>query len=240
MPYQLFYWPHIPGRGEFVRLALEAAGASYAEVARGPEDEGGGPPAVMALLNEPADPRPPFAPPILKDGEVTIAQTAAILQYLGPRLGLAPEGEADRIWLNQVQLTLGDFLVNVHDVHHPLGADLYYEDQKPEAARRAAAFHEERLPRFMGWFETVVQRNGTGWAVGEAMTYADTSLFHIVEGLRYAFPRAMAGQEKEWPSLLALHGQVARHPKVAAYLASDRRLPFNQMGIFRHYPELDL
>jgi glutathione S-transferase len=239
MTYQLFYWPNIPGRGEFVRLALEAAGADYVDVARQDEASGGGVPALLKAMSDPANPHPPYAPPFLVDGAVTVAQSANILLYLGVRLGLAPEDEVGRLWLHQVQLTVADLVSEAHDVHHPVGSGLYYEDQKPEAARAAAGFLKERTPKFMGWFETVLRRNGGAFMVGQALTYADTSLFHVVEGLRYAFPRATARQEADWPGLVALCDRVADHPKVAAYLASDRRIPENEMGIFRHYPELD-
>jgi glutathione S-transferase len=234
MAYQLYYWPSIQGRGEFVRLALEAAGADYVDVAR---EEGV--PAMMRAMG--AGPRPPFAPPFLKDGDLVIAQTANILCYLGPRLGLAPEGETDRLWTHQLQLTIGDFLVEAHDTHHPIAAGLYYEDQKPESKRRAADFLEARAPKHLGYFEDVLTKNPAGPAhlVGAGLTYADLSLFQIIEGMRYAFPKAMARLEKDCPKAVALRDAVAGAPRIKAYLASERRIPFNQMGVFRRYPELD-
>jgi glutathione S-transferase len=235
MTYELYYWPGIQGRGEFIRLALEEAGAPYLDVARAE----GGMPKMMALMR--SSTRPPFAPPILRDGELLIAQTANILLYLGPRLGLAPADEAGRLWAHQLQLTLSDFLVEVHDTHHPIGSGLYYEDQKPESKRRSADFLESRAPKHLGYFEDVLSRNpaGPAHAVGDGLTYVDLSVFQIVEGLRYAFPKAMTRLEKGCPRLIALRDTVARRPRIKAYLASPRRIPFNEQGIFRRYPELD-
>ena len=228
MRYELYYWPSIQGRGEFVRLALEDAGASYVDVARRPR----GMSAMTHLMESAAVKRPPFAPPFLRAGELIIAQTANILLFLGPRLGLAPKSEAGRLWVHQLQLTIADWLVEVHDVHHPIGAGLYYEQQKREAKRRAADFRESRLPKFMGYFESVLEADTT-------FDYAHLSLFQMVAGLRYAFPRAMKRLEPEYPRLVQLHDRVSRRPRLRKYLASKRRIPFNRQGIFRHYPELD-
>jgi len=227
MKYELYYWPSIQGRGEFVRLALEDAGADYVDVARRPK----GMRAMMHLMESRSLKRPPFAPPFLRSGELVIAQTALILHYLGPRLGLAPKAEAARLWLHEQQLTISDWLVEVHDTHHPIGSGLYYEDQKPEARRRAADFREERLPKFMEYFERLER--------GRTLTYVDLSLFQMVEGLRYAFPRAMRALEPKYPKLVALHDRVRERPRLEAYLSSKRRIPFNAQGIFRHYAELD-
>ena len=237
MRYELYYWPGTQGRGEFVRLPLEEAGADYVDVAR----ERGGMNAMMALLAGTRIARPPFAPPFLMAGKQVIAQTANILLFLGPRLGLAPKAEAGRLWAHQLQLTVADFVQEIHDTHHPVSGGLYFEDQKPAARRRAEAFRRERAPKFLGYFEQVLARNSAGdrWLVGGRLTYADLSLFQIVAGLRYAFPRAMARLEKKHPRVVALHDRVAARPRIAAYLASDRRIPFNNDGIFRRYPELD-
>jgi glutathione S-transferase len=245
MTYQLHYWPTIQGRGEFVRLALEAAGAPYIDVARGDASEGQGMPAMERYLEGEATARPPFACPFLVDGKQVIAETSAILLYLGPRLGLVAKGEADRLWTHQIQLTIADFVAEVHDMHHPLGGGLYYEEQKREALRRSAGFRAARLPKYLGWFETVLQRNARNRAdqmphlVGARLSYADLSLFQLVEGLRYALPKASRKALKKAPGIVALHAGVAAHRRVAAYLVSDRRLPFSEEGIFRHYPELD-
>lgn len=230
----------IQGRGEFVRLALEQAGADYVDVARSSHEEGGGIAAMMDRLD--GDPlRPPFAPPFLVDGERTIGQTALILLYLGPRLGLVGTSETDRIWTHQIQLTIADMVAEAHDTHHPVGVGLYYEDQKPEAARRAKDFCRTRIPKFLGWFERVLERNPAGpdHLVGDALSYADLSLFQLVEGLRYAFPRAMAWALDRTPRVAALVEQVARLPRIAAYLQSERRLAFNEDDVFRRYPELE-
>jgi glutathione S-transferase len=236
MAYELYYWPTIQGRGEFVRLALEQAGAAYVDVAR---ERGVGP--LLELLADTSAGHPPFAAPILRDGQALVAQTSAILLYLGPRLGLAPADEAGRLWAHQIQLTLADLVDEAHDSHHPLGAHLYYEDQKPEAARRAEAFRRARIPRFLGWLETILTRNrsGAGWLAGDALSYADLSAFQAVEGLSYAFPRAAAAALVAAPRVAALAEQVRRLPNIAAYLASERRIPFNEEGVFRRYPELD-
>lgn len=235
MRYELYYWAGIQGRGEFVRLALEEAGADYVDVARA--DEG----AMLRLLNGDEVPRPPFAPPFLRAGRLLIGQTANILSYLGPRLGLAPAAEAGRLWAHQLQLTIADFVDEAHDTHHPIASALYYDEQKPEAKRRAADFRTRRIPKYLGYFERVLERNpqGHGHLVGDRLTYPDLSLFQIVAGLRYAFPHAMAMQQKSWPRVTALHDHVAAHPRLAAYLAAPRRIPFNEHGIFRRYPELD-
>lgn len=238
MPYELHYWPMIQGRGEFIRLALEAAAAPYVDVARQDDDAGGiGP--MLACLSDPGDPRPAFAPPFLRDGDIVVGQTAAILLYLGPCLGLVGESARDRIWTHQLQLTIADAVDEAHDTHHPLGVGLYYEDQKLEAVRRATAFRETRIPKFLAYFERVLAASGGAWLVGPDLSYADLSLFQLVDGLNYAFPKAFARALRDAPHIARMHGAVARHPPIAAYLGSERRVPFSQDGIFRRYPELD-
>jgi len=240
MAYELFYWPGIQGRGEFVRLALEAAGAAYVDVAR-ERGSGRGVKALMAMLDGEARPRPPFAPPFLRDGDVVVSHVANILLYLGPRLSLAPADEGSRAFAHGLQLTITDLVSEVHDTHHPISTDLYFEDQKKEAKARAAGFLSERAPKYLGYFERVIAGNpaGKAHAVGDKLTTVDLSLFQIWVGLAYAFPRAFAGADKPYPNLAALAAKVAAQPNVAAYLASERRIPFNESGIFRHYPDLD-
>lgn len=232
-PYQLYYWPTIQGRGEFVRLALEEAGAPYVDVARQP----GGMKQMMALLQGHDGEIGPLAPPFLRAGEVLLAQTAAILAFLGERHDLAPTEDGPRYQALQLQLTVADLVAEVHDTHHPVATGLYYADQRPEAARRAEGFRRERLPKFLGHFERVL--GDRDYVLGARLSYVDLSLFQVLSGLAYAFPRAFAATTKRTPRLLALRDRVAARPRVAAYLASERRIPFNQDGIFRHYPELD-
>jgi len=235
MRYELYYWPGIQGRGEFVRLALEDAGADYVDVAR----KAGGVAAIMRLLEGARTKHPAFAPPFLKAGARIIGQTANILLFLGPRHGLTPRGEEGRLWTHQLQLTIADLVGEVHDTHHPIASGLYYEDQRPAAKRRAADFVRNRAPKFLAYFERVLEKSGAPYLNGRASTYADLSLFQVVQGLRYAFPRGMRRLECKIPRVVALQDRVAARPRIAAYLASDRRIPFNQSGIFRHYPELD-
>jgi len=241
MIYELYYWPGIQGRGEFVRLALEDAGAEYVDVALVPEEEGGGVPAMESILEGADIERPPFAPPFLKAGRQLIGQTANILLFLGGRLDLAPRDAAGRLWTHQLQLTIADFVVEIHDTHHPIGGGLYYEEQKPAAKRRSKDFLANRLPKFLGYFERVLQRNPAGgpWMVGSRITYADLSIAQVVAGLRYAFPLASRKALRPCPRLRALHDAVFARPRLKIYVASGRRIAFNNDDLFRRYPELD-
>jgi glutathione S-transferase len=234
MRYELYYWPSIQGRGEFVRLALEEAGADYIDVARKRSRT-----PIEAVLEAKRARHPPFAPPFLKAGQRIIGQTANILLYLGARHGLAPKDDDGRLWANQLQLTIADLVAEVHDTHHPIASGLYYEEQRREAKRRTADFWTSRVPKYLGYFEHVIARSGGPYLLGRRLGYVDLSLFQIVAGLRYAFPMRMKRFEKKVPKVVALHDRVAKRPRVAAYLASARRIPFNESGIFRHYKELD-
>jgi glutathione S-transferase len=238
MPYQLYYWPTIQGRGEFVRLALEEAGATYVDVARDPL---GGMRAMLRFLAGKTVRRMPFAPPFLQAGRIVVGQTANILLFLGPRHRLAPLDEAGRLWTHQLQLTIADFVVEAHDTHHPIAASLYYEDQKKAAQRRAIDFLKNRVPKYLGYFERVLAKNPRRerFLAGARLTYADLSLFQILEGLSYAFPRAARTAQRKYPRIQALRQSVRERPRIAAYLASKRRIAFNEDGIFRHYPELE-
>jgi glutathione S-transferase len=240
MAYELYYWPGLQGRGEFVRLALEDAGAEYIDVARlsGP---GRGVAAMMKILKSGEAPQIPFAPPFLRDGDLVLAQVANILMYLGPKLRLAPKPAALRHVANGLQMTITDIVAEVHDTHHPIASNLYYEDQKEAAKARAGDFLDHRLPKFLSYFERVLKHNPAGekYSVGDAPTTVDLSLFQLIEGLCYAFPRAMKTFAKKYPALAALREAVRTRPRLAIYLASERRIPFNETGIFRHYPELD-
>ena len=236
MRYELYYWGEIQGRGEYVRLALEDAGADYVDVARKVNGM-----STMMKLMESGRGTPPFAPPFLKAGKLLIGQTANILLYLGAHHHLAPRAEAGRLWAHQLQLTITDFVAEIHDTHHPISVNLYYREQRQEAKRRAADFRAGRVPKYLGYFERVLERNARGdkHLVGARVTYPDLSLFQILAGLRYAFPRLMQGLEGRYPRIVALHDRVEALPRIAAYLSSPRRIPFNEEGIFRHYEELD-
>ena len=235
MRYELYYWPTIQGRGEYVRLALEEAGAEYDDVARGKRGV-----AAMMKMMQVRSSTPPFAPPFLKAGKLVIGQTANILLYLGSRHNLAPKAEAGRLWVNQLQLIIADFVVEIHDTHHPLGPSLYYEDQRAPAKKRSDEFWKTRVPKFTGYFERLLKNGGGSYLIGRKLSYADLSLFQIVEGLRYAFPKRMKAFERGIPGLIDLHDRVAGRPNIEAYLASDRRIPFNEDGIFRRYKTLDI
>jgi len=241
MVYQLFYWPGIQGRGEYVRLAMEEAGADYIDVARLTEEPNGGEAVIERFLSDAGVERPPFAVPFLKAGRMVIGQTANILLFLGGRLDLAPRDAAGRFWTHQLQLTIGDFIVEIHDTHHPLGGGLYYEQQKAAAKRRSQQFLAERLPKFLDYFERVLSGKplrGT-WMVGSRLTYVDLSMAQVIAGLRYAFPKAAAQALQTRPRLCGLHDAVFERPRIRRYLASGRRLAFNDDDIFRAYPELD-
>jgi glutathione S-transferase len=238
MRIELYYWPGIQGRGEFVRLALEEAGAHYVDVAR----QQGGMSAMKKFLDGGQSGALPFAPPFVVVGDTVVSQTANVLAFLAPRLGLVADSDAARAEAIQIQLTIADFVAEVHDTHHPIAGSLYYEDQKEEAKRRTRHFLDERVPKYLGWLERILERNRatrSAWLVGADLSYADLSAFQVIAGMRYAFPDAMARSASKIPRLTALHDRVAARPRIAAYLASDRRLAFNQQGIFRCYPELD-
>jgi glutathione S-transferase len=238
--YRFYYWPTIQGRGEFVRLALEEAAAEYVDVAR-KKGKGFGVAALLRFLEGRGVAQPPFAPPFLQAGRLVVAQTANILLFVGRHHGLAPKDEAGWLWTHQLQLTIADFVAEAHDTHHPVGSGLYYEDQKKEALRRAAEFRAARIPKFLGYFERILSRGARGqrYLAGVKPTYADLSLFQILAGLNYAFPRTMASATRRYRKVVALSRAVQDRPRIAAYLASERRVPFNEDGIFRHYPELD-
>lgn len=241
MRYELYYWPTIQGRGEFIRLALEEAEVEYVDVARRAESSGMGMKAMMDFLEGPEIIHRPFAPPFLKIGQLIIGQTPNILLYIGAKHNLSPKDEAEQLWVHQLQLTISDFVTEAHDSHHPIGGNFYYKDQKPEALRRAKDFKSERMPKFFDYFESIIKRNphSKTWLAGNDLTYVDLSLFQVIEGLRYAFPNRMKTLEPDYPHLTALHQTVSHRPRIKRYMSSARRLAFNNDDIFRHYKELD-
>ena len=235
----MYYTASNQGRGEFVRLAFEETGTDYVDVARlsGP---GQGPEAVTRFIQDAGVEHPPFAQPFLKAGKLVIGQTANILLYLGPRLGLAPRAEGGRLWVHQLQLTVSDLLKEIQDTHHPVAHGLYFEEQKTEALTYTRHFLAERLPKYLGYFERVLGgAQGRAHMVGSSLSYADLSMFQLFEGLRFSFPQTMRRVEPAYPGFVALHDGIATRPNIAAYLKSARRIPFNDRGIFRHYPELE-
>jgi glutathione S-transferase len=234
MTYELYYWTGIQGGGEFVRLALEEAGAPYRDMARLKGDG-----IIEALAAEVSTPS--FAPPVLRDGDVVVGQVAAILHYLGPKLKLVSPDARLRLWTHQIQLTVTDIVAEAHNTHHPVDVNAYFDEQKPAAKRAAKAFREHRLPAFLDWFETILDRNpaGRSWLVGRRLSYADLSLFQLIEGLSYAFPKAMASLKDAHPLVRGVHDRVAERPNIKRYLKSARRLEHNDWDVFRRYPELD-
>ena len=241
MPYKLYYWPMIQGRGEVIRLALEEAGAEYIDVCRNSKGQEDNQSAIIDILQDSTLMSPPFAPPFLVDGDIIIAQAAAILQYLAPKIGLIGESKEEQIFAHQIQLTVSDFLTEVHDTHHPIASELYYEDQIEESKRRSANFIKLRIPKYLDYFEKIIANNksNSGWLIGNLLTYPDLSLFHIMEGLNYAFPKAFGHAAGSYTNILTLRDAVAARPNISTYLESDRRIKFNKMGVFRYYPELD-
>ncbi len=238
-PYELYYWPMLQGRGELVRLVLEESGEPYVDVARLPESQGGGVEPILEFMRGDRPGQPPYAPPILVHDELVLAQSAAICAYLAERHGLSPLDSGPRKQALQLHLTVADVADEAHATHHPVSTALYYDDQK-EAARAAARhFLDQRLPGFLGYFERVLERGAGPWLMGSALTYPDLSLFQLLEGLAYAFPKGFARAAESTPGILGIRDRVAARPRIAAYLDSERRIPFNEYGVFRHYSELD-
>lgn len=225
MRYELYYWPGLQGRGEFVRLVLEDRGAEYVDVAREP----GGMKKLLHAVEHGLGGQAPYAPPILRAGKLVLAQTANITRYLGETLGLAGTSEQDRLRAATIALTVADIVLEAHDTHHPITPEKAYETQKAAAKKRAQAFRADRLPQWSAWIERAIKPT--------TVTYAELALFQLLCGLEYAFPNAM--KKQKIPAWRKLRDRVAARPKLAAYLASPRRIPFNETGIFRHYPELD-
>ena len=237
MIYELFYWPEIQGRGEFVRLVLEDLGVDYVDVCRAP----GGMERLRELLQGNGAPLMSFAPPILHAGELWLSHTAAITSFIAELHGLAPSFEQERLTARSLALTIADLATEAHDTHHPITSELHHEEQAGPARLRAEAFRTRRMPKFLRYLERTIERNDrlSGATAGGEITYVDLAAFQAVEGLKYAFPRAFARLVPELPRLLELHSRVAVRPRLAGYLTSERRLPFSQQDLFRHYPELD-
>ena len=233
MQYELYYHAANPGRGEFIRLPLEEAGADYVDVAREP----GGADKMARFMQDTSVAHLQFAPPFLKHGDLVIGQTANILLYLGTRLALAPADEGERLWTHQLQLTIADLVQAIQHTHHPVAHGLYYDDQKAEALTYTGHFFADRVPKFFGYFERVL--GSRQFMVGTSLSYVDLSLYWLLEGLRFSFPARMQRLEGAYPGIVALHDRVAARPKIVAYRKSPRFMAFNDRGVFRHYPELD-
>lgn len=233
MSVTLYYWPHIPGRGELVRLVLEAAGVEYVDIARSE-----GTSVVLEAVQGGLGGVPARAVPILVDGEQVLSQTPVICTYLAETYGLAPEPE-HRWDALALLLTVADLVTEAHDVHHPISGRLFYEDQQPEARRAAEVFVSERLPGFLDHLERVRRANPqSDWMLGDRLCQVDLAVEQLLRGLEHAFPAAMA--VAPIPELRALAERVATLPRIAAYRASERCIPFNRDGLFRAYPELDV
>lgn len=235
MSYQLWYWPDIPGRGEFIRLPMEAAGIAYSEPARTAAD---GLAAVAAYL-ETLDQQPAFAVPLLDTGSEQIAQTPNILAFLGEEHGIGPAGAAQRRYLNQLQIDMADFAEEMHSTHHPVSAYLYYEDQKAEAARVAEAFRTDRVGKYLAHFERAARTSDGDWLVGDEWSCGDTSMAQLLDGLCYAFPRRMAILAPEFRKLQTIRRKISALAGIVSYRQSSRWQAFNQEGLLRHYPEHD-
>ncbi|QIW96113.1 hypothetical protein AMS68_001631 [Peltaster fructicola] len=250
--YELLYHPQIPGRGEFIRLAFEAVGVSYTDVANDKKD---GYSEVQSIcMNDEinsSDGNPPIlAPPALRvpgagpDGTALIlAQTPNILFYLGEKLGLVSTAEADKYHTYQLVLTALDLNNEIHDSHHPIAPSAYYEDQSAEALKKAADVRNARLPKFFSYFERSLQHNHTNgggkFLIGGRLSIADTTVWQVLDGAYFAFPNEMAARKAEYPELLdTFYNSVKQEPHLKQYLASGRRRAYG-MGVFRHYPELD-
>jgi len=238
--YTLIYWPFLPGRGEFARFILEDAGVEYIDRARLPESDGGGKAAVLHFYKGEAEGMPVAAPPILLHGDLVLAQTGAICHYLGSTLRLLPNSEAGAWNALQVTMTVTDIVSEVHDTHHPVASYMTYEDQKDAAIPRTRMFLETRLPKFLGYLERVQNAHGGPWLLGERLTYVDLTVTHLLRGLEYAFPNNYRRVIADTPRLAAIREAALARPNLAAYVASDRCMAFNEHGIFRRYPELDL
>jgi len=239
MAYELYYWPFIPGRGEPVRLTFAFGGVAYRDVAREAPSPKEGAEILVSFNEGERSEGHPFAPPYLivdEDGERTLHwQSAHLCDLVARREGLVDEANAS--YAASLVLTLADLMDEAHDTHHPLATGLYYEEQKDAAKVRAGYFWENRIPKYLGFFEHHASDAGT--LVGEATSHVDAIAWHVLEGLHYAFPKAMASYAGRWPKLEALRACVPQHPSLGAYIASDDRMAFNEQGIFRRYPELD-
>ena len=233
MSYQLWYWPSIPGRGEFVRLFMEAGELEYTDMAREQSAD-----ALVEDMHA-REGIQPFAPPYLVDEDVTIGQTALILLYLSDKEGLGSGDLATDLKLMQLQMDIADLVEEVHSTHHPVASSQYYADQMDAAYDKAEDFRANRIPKYLIHFDNALAASGGPFVLGEQWSHVDTSLFQVMEGLDYAFPRYMAEMQGSWPHLEALQAAVPEIEGVAAYLASENRMEFNEDGIFRHYEELD-
>ncbi|KAK4058824.1 hypothetical protein OIO90_000270 [Microbotryomycetes sp. JL221] len=249
--FEVVYHAGIPGRAEFVRLMFEATGVTYRDA---PQEDGQDciiPYVTGNFADHDKNPLP-FAVPVLRHNDVVISQVPNIVLYLSSRLPpIDLDGESTNTaqtpaplhdlstfhWLEQL-MTILDMNNEVHETHHPIDIRLYYEDQKAEAQKRAQAFREARIPKFLGNFENNIKKHTSGF-LNEKVSPADLALFHMVEGILFAFPERINQVKSEFPHVFKLRDTIKSSRRIQAYINSGRRIPFNNYGIFRHYTELD-
>nr|ACM44934.1 sigma-class glutathione S-transferase [Laternula elliptica] len=215
----LYYWPGFKGRAEFVRLVFEEAGIPYLESNQGVADsiikgEIGGYPVMM--------------PPVVAKGDFRLGQTQMICQYLAGKYGLAPKGEEDKIHAEQVCASMYDYLTEGYGAFHGAKPGVKYADQKEEAQRYIDRVVQQRLPRYLKHFETVLAANtaGTGFLFGDSISHADLALFHIMNATEFQFPEVYKSADYI-PLLKAHRDRIASRPNIVAYTQSERCKPFS-------------
>ncbi|MXO64197.1 glutathione S-transferase [Altericroceibacterium endophyticum] len=236
MVYDFWYWPTLPGRGDFIRYPLEAAQIPYTDCARDAEDGF----AAVAEHLEAKQGCHAFAVPLLETGSESIAQTANILLFLNQEHGLGPSDAAGMRYLNQLQCDIADITEEVHAVHHPISTAFYYEDQRDAAIQSAEKFREQRIPKYLAHFERIANAHDGDWLLeGDSWSTGDTSIAYLLDGLHFMFPLRMAALQSDYPTIHQIQQKTFALEYLDAYRASDRCAAFGTEGIFRNYPELD-